>query len=263
MIGQINRISLGVDAVRALELCLVCKSWWRLMKKIPEVRYALFSRVVLCTSIGNNYDGNRWPYFAARFGADPHAYLKSEVDIAFGMTQHFLVYFGFEMPFVRCVPTEDKKRALAVAVLSSESNVEQTLSQVDCVLLWYDWQDEKSVAELDNHVNRVRKVNKDLLNHAAVVTNDPWNRATDEHCNVKAAMLKAKSLNLPHWRLSFGNSHSLNVGTRVTECMASIVRGAVSDEWVVLSKEATELSNTIVDPSNAIKSDPSKRCCIQ
>jgi hypothetical protein len=225
-----------VDSERVLELAKVAVVFWRALRRIPEVRYSLFGplRPVRFLGLGANHDGDRYPYFCARFTADWSASLKEEVDIMGGMMHHFPLQYGFEMPFVRCIQVGGRGMTLVhPGPATAEHPEKKDMEGTDAFLLWYDWRSPASVEALESEKARVCQSKGSHFKGFVIVTNDPWNQAAPGP--LKAAAAKATNWGVEHFVLRFGNSRSL--------CMDSICRSVGPLPWRTLPVDFNLVGN--------------------
>ena len=74
--------STDFDRERTLELCLVCKAFFNALRKRPRVRRAFLAPAPINLTLdGSVYDGDLWPYFAARVASKLTDNVKGFVDV--------------------------------------------------------------------------------------------------------------------------------------------------------------------------------------
>jgi hypothetical protein len=178
------RYALTVDVARALELALVCKAFFRALRRLPDVRRELFRLDCYIGLFGTSFDADCYPYFPARFCSDDRHYLKEVVDM-----------MGHGLPCERAFELDGK--CVNVAFLNDFAP--ETVKMCDGFIFFYDFRDPDSLNKLRiNYVPNVLEAKGwDKLRNSVLVSSH--NRTFDRLVTVAAAEAFAKAFGMQHF----------------------------------------------------------------
>lgn len=208
--------TLPINRPKAFEMAGVCKAFWKALQKIPEVKKSLFALKCKIGLFGTTFDGDMYPYFLVRFYSEPYQYLKELVD-------SYPIVLGNDepMPFEKTLEVEG--RYITVSLTHT--------GEADGYLLWYNYDDPKSLDGLDSVIKDILHQKKwTTLKNSLLVSSNVSTRSSNQ-ISPDEAQKKADSLNISHMIVEFHNSRTM-IQLNVEECVKDVVRQILQSDDV-------------------------------
>ena len=181
-----QRFSLTVDVDVAFQLAQMCKAFFRALRRLPDVRREVMRLDCVVGLRGSTYDGDRYPYFPARFCSEDHEYTKEVVDT-----------MGFGLPCERSFLLDGK--CVTVTFLHDASD--NLIDLCDGFIFFYDFEDPKALTKLEMGefptVLRAKGWQK-LQNSVLVSSRCPSGQPA---VPVASAVALAQRLGMPHFQI--------------------------------------------------------------
>jgi hypothetical protein len=231
------RYALTVDVARALELALVCKAFFRALRRLPDVRRELF-RLDCCIGLfGTSYDADCYPYFPARFCSEDHHYLKEVVDM-----------LGHGLPCERAFELDGKY--VNVAFLNDFAS--EILKMCDGFIFFYDFRDPDSLNKLriDYIPGILEAKGWDKLRNSVLVSSH--NRSLERLVTVAAAEAFATAFGIQHFSIQV----SQRLGSEMTPEQQNVKEVVYAVARQIRPKEV------ILAPSGKERGKERKKCAI-